>query len=103
MNDNFITPPGHVKFRAKKLFDAVGPVADGSVARLEPGGGGPVPPHTHGHDHLFIVTGGEARIEVGGETVIVGAGEAFRVDGGKLHSVWNNSDGETVMVGLTLG
>ncbi|MGE4301688.1 hypothetical protein SDC9_195860 [bioreactor metagenome] len=102
MNESFITPPGHVKFRAKKLFDAAGEVAGGSIAFLEPGGGGPVPPHTHSHDHLFIVTRGAVCIEVGGKTVIVGAGDAFRVDGRELHSVWNDSDGETVMVGLTV-
>lgn len=32
---NFITPPNHVRFLAKKLFGNVGEIIDGSIAYLE--------------------------------------------------------------------
>lgn len=75
---------------------------DGSIAYLEPGGGGPVEPHTHRHDHLFIVTSGEARIMLDDEQIIVHENESFLVDGSKPHSVWNNIDRTTVMVGISI-
>ena len=56
----FITPPRHVDFRAKKLFGDMGHIVDGAVAYMDVNGGGPTEPHTHEHDHLFIVTEGEA-------------------------------------------
>ena len=49
--------PGHVGFLAKGVFGQADRVLDVSIARLEPGGGGPEPPHRHPErDHLFIVT-----------------------------------------------
>ena len=59
---DFMTPPKHVNFRAKKLFGEMGRIVDGSVAYIELNGGGPTELHTHEHNHLFIVTEGEARI-----------------------------------------
>ena len=38
---DFITPPMHVNFRAKKLFGAVGNIVDGAVAYIDLNGGGP--------------------------------------------------------------
>ena len=61
MPDQFITPPDHVNFLAKPLFGAEGAIRDGAIARLAPQGGGPTTPHTHAHDHLFIVVKGEER------------------------------------------
>ena len=66
-----MTPPKHVNFRAKKLFGEMGRIVDGSVAYIELNGGGPTELHTHEHNHLFIVTEGEARIQLGDETVII--------------------------------
>ncbi|MBQ8708341.1 MAG: cupin domain-containing protein [Succinivibrionaceae bacterium] len=101
--DGFATPANHVDFKAKRLFGRVdGVIADGAVAILQPSGGGPVEKHRHSHDHLFMVISGEARIEFEDETVIVPAYSAYRVDGSRLHSVWNNTDQPTVMVGCTL-
>ena len=79
MND-FMTPPKHVDFRAKKLFGAVGSIIDGAVAYMDLDGGGPTELHTHDHNHLFIVTEGEARIILGDRDVIVHKDEAFLVD-----------------------
>ena len=59
---DFMTPPKHVNFHAKKLFGEMGRIVDGSVAYIELNGGGPTELHTHEHNHLFIVTEGEARI-----------------------------------------
>ena len=66
-----MTPPKHVNFRAKKLFGEMGRIVDGSVAYIELNGGGPTELHTHEHNHLFIVTEGEARIQLGDETVTI--------------------------------
>ena len=57
-----MTPPKYVNFHAKKLFGEMGRIVDGSVAYIELNGGGPTELHTHEHNHLFIVTEGEARI-----------------------------------------
>lgn len=100
--EEFITPPNHVGFKAKKLFGAVGKIIDGSIAYVSLNGGGPTELHTHEHDHLFIVTQGEAKVLMGGETVIVKKDEAFLVKGGIPHSVWNSSDRETVMIGISV-
>jgi mannose-6-phosphate isomerase-like protein (cupin superfamily) len=100
--NGFITPPNHVDFSAKRLFSDVGEIIDGSIAYLYKHGGGPTTNHTHEHNHLFIVTQGEARIVSGSETVIVRENESYLMDGTIPHSVWNNIDGTTVMVGISL-
>ena len=57
---DFMTPPKHVNFHAKKLFGEMGRIVDGSVAYIKLNGGGPTELHTHEYNHLFIVTEGEA-------------------------------------------
>ena len=100
--DGFMTPPDHVGFLAKKLFgNSELTLKDGSVAYLAPGGGGPQTPHTHEHDHLFIVIKGEAKLLLGDKTVFLHENEAYLVDGRIAHAVFNNAEGETVMIGLT--
>lgn len=61
-NSHFMTPPNHVNYQAKKLFGAVGEIIDGSIANITLQGGGPTEQHTHEHNHLFIVTEGEAKV-----------------------------------------
>ncbi len=53
--------------------------------------------HSHPHNHLFIVTSGEAGVEYEDETVIIHENEAFVVEGSRPHGVWNNLDGRTVV------
>ena len=60
--NNFIIPPNHKNFLAKKLFADVGEIIDGSIAYMEKDGGGSTEFHTHAHNHLFIVVKGEAKI-----------------------------------------
>lgn len=105
MNDlkNFITPPNHIGFMAKRLFPACGEIVDGSIAYIEPNGGGPVSLHTHpDHSHLFIVVSGEAKVLLGDEERIIHANESFLVKGEIPHSVWNNTEVRTVMIGITV-
>lgn len=102
MNNGFITPPNHINFVAKKLFGSMGEIIDGSIAYIDLKGGGPTERHTHEHNHLFIVTSGEAVVLLGEEKVIIRKDEAFLVDGKTPHSVWNNIDGETVMIGISV-
>ena len=47
---------------------------------------------------MFIVVKGEAKVLLGDQTVIIRRDESFLVKGEIPHSVWNNSDGETVMI-----
>lgn len=68
--DKFITPPNHINFKAKKLFGNMGQIIDGAIAYVDLNGGGPTELHTHEHNHLFIVTKGEAKIILGDEVVI---------------------------------
>jgi mannose-6-phosphate isomerase-like protein (cupin superfamily) len=100
--NGFITPPNHVNFSAKKLFTDLGEVIDGSIAYLDKKGGGPTENHTHGHNHLFIVTQGEAKIISGSDTIIIKQNESCLLNGSIPHSVWNNVDALTVMIGLTV-
>lgn len=100
-NTELFTPPKHINFLAKKLFDSAD-MKDVSIAFLEKDGGGPTENHTHPHDHLFIVTQGEAKIILGEETVIVRKNEHILVKGNIPHSVWNNIDGQTVMIGINI-
>ena len=102
MEKDFITPPNHVNFLAKKLFGVIGEIIDGSIAYLQPNGGGPAELHTHEHNHLFIVTKGEAKILLGDKEIIVKKDESFLVKGSIPHSVWNNIDTETVMIGVSV-
>lgn len=98
----FMTPPKHINFKAKKLFGEMGQIIDGAIAYVDLNGGGPTEVHTHEHNHLFIVTQGEAKILLGDKEVIVKRDEYFLVDGKIPHSVWNNWDNETVMIGISV-
>ena len=69
---------------------------------MELNGGGSEEKHCNHHNHLFIVTSGEPRVEYDDETVIIHENEAFMVEGIRPHAVWNNVDGRTVMIGITL-
>lgn len=102
MEQQFITPANHVHFRAKKLFGEMGKIKDGSIAYMDADGGGPTELHTHKHNHLFIVCKGEARIQLDKEVVIVKENESYLVQGEIPHSVWNNIESETIMVGISV-
>lgn len=97
-----MTPPKHINFKAKKLFGEMGQIIDGAIAYVDLNGGGPTELHTHEHNHLFIVTQGEARILLDDQEVIIKTDEHFLIDGQIPHSVWNNSDIETVMIGISV-
>ena len=102
MKEGFITPSNHLNFEAKKLFGEVGRIIDGSIAYINLKGGGPIEKHTHEHNHLFIVTQGEAKVLLGEEVVVIKKDEAFLVEGKIPHSVWSNQDEETVMIGISV-
>ena len=98
----FITPPEHERFLAKKLFGAVGEIIDGSITYLEKGGGGPLEPHSHEHNHLFIVVRGEAKVMLNDKPVIVKENESYYVKGSIPHSIWNNISVTTVMIEISM-
>ena len=102
MRDGFMTPPNHVNFEATKLFGAVGEILDGSIAYITLKGGGPTENHTHEHNHLFIVVKGEAKALQGEEEILIHQDEAFLVQGSIPHSVWSNTEEETVMIGISV-
>lgn len=98
-----MTPPNHRNFLAKKLFSNMGEIIkDGSIAYLEINGGGPLEPHTHAHNHLFIVAKGEAKILLDGEVIIIKENESYLVEGSVPHSVWNNLSETTIMIGISI-
>lgn len=99
---DFVTPPDHINFLAKKLFGNCGEIIDGSIAYLEANGGGPVNLHTHEHSHLFIVIEGQAKVLMDGIEKLVNPNESILVEGSIPHSVWNNTDAKTVMIGISI-
>ena len=100
--EEFITPPNHVNFKAKKLFGCQGEIIDGAIAYMLPKGGGPTQMHTHAHDHLFVVVKGQAKILMGSKEIVIEKDCSYLVDGTIEHSVWNNLDEETVMIGISV-
>lgn len=99
---DFFTPPNHINFLAKKLFENCGEIINGSIAYLEPNGGGPTELHTHEHDHLFIVVKGEAKVLFENNIHIIAENDSFIVECNKPHSIWNNSTETTTMLGITI-
>ncbi len=99
MDNKLFTPPDHVNFTAQKLYGE-GEMSDVSIAFIDENGGGPTTNHTHKHNHLFIVTEGEAKIDLDGNEIILKKNESFLVKGDIPHSVWNNTQEETVMLGI---
>lgn len=101
--DEFIVPPNHSRFKAKKIFGQItGDILDCSVAYIEPKGGGPEPSHIHWHDHFFVVVEGCATIRLGDEKVNVSQDQSILVKGSIVHSVWNESDKPLKMLGITV-
>ena len=100
--EGFGEVPDHVGFSAKKLFGSCGEIADGSIAYIEPGGGGPVESHMHRHSHLFIVTKGCVKIVFEMGERMVQENESFLVDGGNLHSMWNVGEEEACVIGISI-
>ena len=98
----FFTPPNHINFKAKRLLNDCGKIIDGSIAYISLNGGGPVKQHTHEHNHLFIVVQGEAKILLADKTIIIKKNESFLVNGKIPHSVWNNCNNETIMIGIAV-
>ncbi len=100
--EDFITPPNHKGFSAKKLFNESGKVKWGAIAYIEAGGGGPEGNHTHEDNHIFIVVDGEARVICGDKECIVKKNESFFVDGMTPHSIWNNADTVTTVIKISV-
>ncbi len=102
MMAEFMTPPQHINFSAKKLFDHMGELLDGSIAYLGKQGGGPQEQHTHAHNHLFVVVKGEAKVKLEQEEILIKENESFYVKGAMPHSIWNHWDGTTIMLNLSI-
>lgn len=100
--EDFITPPNHKGFSAKKLFNESGKVKWGAIAYIEVGGGGPEGNHTHEDNHIFIVVDGEAKVICGDKEFIVKKNESFFVDGMTPHSIWNNVDKVTTVIKISV-
>jgi quercetin dioxygenase-like cupin family protein len=98
-----ITPKDHINFKALKLSSEIDEeIMDCAIAYIEPNGGGPLPDHTHPHDHLFTVISGQIEIRLDGEKIILNNGMSLRVPGNKLHSVWNVSKERAKVSGISL-
>ncbi|WP_212904780.1 cupin domain-containing protein [Clostridium polyendosporum] len=100
---NFITPPNHFGFKAKKITEEIkGKISDCSIAYIESQGGGPEPSHTHVHDHFFVVIEGIATIKMGEKKITVNVDESIIVPGLIIHSIWNETDKPLKMIGITI-
>ena len=101
--EDYKVPANHIKFKAKKIDDAIeGKILNSSIAYIEPDGGGPEPSHTHEHDHYFIVIEGCATIKLADKKIFINSDESIRVKGSILHSVWNESSEHLKMIGMTI-
>lgn len=99
----FMVPPHHTGFKAKKLYGEVpGHIADCAMAYIEPHGGGPSPSHTHPHDHFFIVVEGCATIQINQDRIQVNTDECLLVPGASIHSIWNETNQPLRMIGMTI-
>ena len=98
-----VTPKDHINFQALKLSSNIDEeIMDCAIAFIAPNGGGPLPDHTHEHDHLFTVISGEIEIHLGDKKIILTEGKSFRVPGQTLHSVWNVSQKIAKVLGVSL-
>lgn len=98
---DFITPPNHKGFQAKRLFDENGKIKWGAIAYIEKDGGGPEGNHTHEENHIFIVVDGEARVVLGDKEHIIRKNESFLVEGKIPHSIWNYADQTTTVIKIS--
>jgi quercetin dioxygenase-like cupin family protein len=101
-DSKLFTPPNHINFKAKKIFENIGEIIDGSIAYIDIKGGGPLEVHTHPHNHLFIVMEGEATLRLDNEEIILKKDDSYLVNGEIPHSVWNMTKSETRMLGINI-
>lgn len=100
---NFICPPNHRGFKALALTGKIDDsIKDCAIAYIEPLGGGPEPDHSHPHNHLFTVISGIVVIRMSGTEKILQQGESLLVPGNMPHSVWNPSNTEAKVIGISL-
>lgn len=103
MKEGYEPVPGHEGCYGRDLvLEGGGAGMECSLVRIEPGGGGPLEPHTHGHDHLVIVLRGSLTIKQGNTEASTQAPAAVRVEGSVPHSFRNAGvdDVELAMIGL---
>ncbi len=100
---NFICPPNHQNFKVLVLSEKIDDsVKDCAIAYIAPSGGGPEPDHVHPHDHLFTVISGSVVIRIAGTEKFLQQGESLLVPGNQPHSVWNRSNSEAKVIGVSL-
>jgi len=99
----FITPKNHVNFKAQLIVNSTeDELLDCAIAYIEPHGGGPMPEHTHVHDHLFTVLVGAIEIHSDAQIILLKEGMTYRVKGTSSHSVWNKGALEAKVLGISL-
>jgi len=96
------TPLNHKNFLAKKIFENIGEIIDGSIAYIDINGGGPQPAHTHPHNHFFIVLEGEIKICLNNEEIVLKKDQSLLVKGSISHSVWNNKKEQAKVLGINI-
>lgn len=69
-----------------------------TIARFALSKGGVVPSHSHDHEQVSYVLGGALRFRVGGEEILVRAGEALQIPSWAEHSVEVVEDTEVIDV-----
>jgi len=84
---------GHEGFLAGSLLNL--PEKDVTIRILEVamGGVGPVPAHSHGDSHLFLVLEGVLEIDIAGETYRVQEGSFIEVPPGEVYQLACRDEG----------
>lgn len=72
---------------------AVGTECSVQGVRMEPGAC--VPKHSHPHEQVGFVYEGELTFRLDGETIAVGPGDSYHLEGGEVHGAENT--GETTV------
>ncbi|MEJ2718364.1 MAG: cupin domain-containing protein [Deltaproteobacteria bacterium] len=78
---------GHEGFLARSLYTSADKKTTLRILDIEPGGTGPVPPHSHSDIHLFVVLEGELEVDVGERTLTVPAGSYLEIEPDVSHQL----------------
>lgn len=103
MRKEYIEIPYHEGFKIRNLFSSSpDEIGRGDIAEIAPGGGGPVPSHSHPNGHLFIVIEGEVIVYIDDKTHTLSQYNSLVVPGGTRHKMINCTNNNARVLGIEL-
>lgn len=69
-----------------------------SMTRASVPRGAGAPPHDHDFDESYYVLSGSIWLTVGGQEIVLGAGEFVRIPGGTVHAFKGTSDATQILI-----